>query len=254
MKLLKPNTQSPEIREWKIFLTQLGLYYSTIDNHYSASFKPSVEAYQMRKQITIDGYIGNMTWHEAYLDGMEFSIGQKRAFPLKPSFVPITTQQKRFDTFGTIEYIPNPTSSDPDSITIINNFEKENIISVEIPQLAKIFEGRYRSMRFHKKGAQQLLDFFDAIEKRGLLSLILSYGGSYTPRLIRGSTTTLSNHAFGTAFDLNMEWNWLNTEPALLGTKGSLRELVPLAHQYGFYWGGHFSRKDGMHFELAKLL
>jgi len=28
---------------------------------------------------------------------------------------------------------------------------------------------------------------------------------------------------------------------------------VPIAHDHGFYWGGHFSRSDGMHFEVAKL-
>lgn len=36
---------------------------------------------------------------------------------------------------------------------------------------------------------------------------------------------------------------------------GCVFELVPLAHQFGFYWGGHFkTRRDGMHFEVAKPL
>jgi hypothetical protein len=29
---------------------------------------------------------------------------------------------------------------------------------------------------------------------------------------------------------------------------------VPVAHKFGFYWGGHFSRRDGMHFEIAKVM
>jgi len=28
--------------------------------------------------------------------------------------------------------------------------------------------------------------------------------------------------------------------PALVGEKGSVRELVPITHQWGFWWGGHF--------------
>jgi len=40
----------------------------------------------------------------------------------------------------------------------------------------------------------------------------------------------------------------------LVGQKGCVRELVPIAHENGFYWGGHFSRLDGMHFEIAKIL
>jgi hypothetical protein len=39
-----------------------------------------------------------------------------------------------------------------------------------------------------------------------------------------------------------------------MGQKGCVRELVPIANEFGFYWGGHFSRMDGMHFEIAKLL
>ena len=35
--------------------------------------------------------------------------------------------------------------------------------------------------------------------------------------------------------------------------KSSVRELVPIAHDHGFYWGGHFSRCDGMHFEVARV-
>jgi len=43
--------------------------------------------------------------------------------------------------------------------------------------------------------------------------------------------------------------------PALVGQKGSVRELVPIANENGFFWGGHFNdRLDGMHFEIAKIL
>jgi hypothetical protein len=64
----------------------------------------------------------------------------------------------------------------------------------------------------------------------------------------------LSNHAFGSAFDINAGQNGLGRIPAAVGAYGSVRELVPIAHRFGFYWGGHFSRADGMHFEVAKLL
>ncbi len=83
---------------------------------------------------------------------------------------------------------------------------------------------------------------------------MINWAGSYVPRFIRGSRTTLSNHAFGTAFDINTRENALGAIPALVGKHGSVRKLVPLANQHGFYWGGHFkSRKDGMHFEIAEL-
>lgn len=64
-----------------------------------------------------------------------------------------------------------------------------------------------------------------------------------------------SNHAWGTAFDINVPWNGLGATPALVGARGSVRKLVPLANEHGFYWGGHFNgRPDGMHFEIAQIL
>jgi hypothetical protein len=87
-----------------------------------------------------------------------------------------------------------------------------------------------------------------------LLNHILTFDGAYTSRFIRCSNKTLSNHAFGTAFDINAGENPLGAQPALPGRKGCVFELVPTAHQFGFYWGGHFSRRDGMHFEIAKRL
>jgi hypothetical protein len=44
----------------------------------------------------------------------------------------------------------------------------------------------------------------------------------------------------------------LGAIPAPVGHEGSVRELVPIAHRFGFYWGGYFKqRPDGMHFEVA---
>jgi hypothetical protein len=81
-----------------------------------------------------------------------------------------------------------------------------------------------------------------------------------TPRFIRGSRTTLSNHSFATAFDINAAWNGLNCTPAQLGEQGCVRELVEIAVQHGFYWLGWAGSsltpkgRDGMHFEVYKLL
>ena len=91
-------------------------------------------------------------------------------------------------------------------------------------------------------------------EQANLLDRIESFDGAFVPRFIRGSTTTLSNHAFGSAFDINADTNPLGQRPPLVGRRGCTRELVSLAHKWGFFWGGHFGRRpDGMHFEIAFL-
>jgi hypothetical protein len=121
-----------------------------------------------------------------------------------------------------------------------------------VPQLIPI-KGT-ATVYFHKKGANQLVKLFKDWETAGLLYKVLTWDGAYNPRFVRGSKTVLSNHAFGTAFDINVNWNRLGAIPALVGQKGSVRELVQIANNNGFYWGGHFSRKDGMHFEIAKVV
>ncbi|MBB1138094.1 M15 family metallopeptidase [Myroides sp. WP-1] len=254
MNVLKPNMQEADIAQWKQFLQQIGQYSFPIDDHYDSFFEEAIKNYQKQKKLVPDGFIGNQTWLSAYLDGMKFSPNQQEEFPFKPNFMPITKQETKFELFGLLTFQSDPNANNPENIVVLNDFEQKNIVTVEIPQFKKLFGNQYHTVRFHRKGVKQLLAFFAAIEEKKLLPLLLTYGGSYTPRLVRGSKTTLSNHAFGIAFDLNMQWNALNQNPALLGNRGSLREIVPLAHQFGFYWGGHFSRQDGMHFELAQLL
>jgi hypothetical protein len=73
----------------------------------------------------------------------------------------------------------------------------------------------------------------------------------YAERPIRGSTTTLSNHASGTAFDYNATQhplgttgNWSYAEKSKINAK--LKQLGNVVR-----WGENYSgRKDPMHFEI----
>lgn len=156
---------------------------------------------------------------------------------------------------GTFKYIAAPTSAEKRAIKITDDWEKKNIIRVTIPQLKGI-KGYHSGgvIRFHRLAANQLLELWAAWEQQGLLPLVLSFGGAFTPRYI-GGTKVLSNHALGAAFDINTTYNPQGKRPLIVGEKGSVRELVPLANEYGFYWGGHFggTRVDGQHFEIAEL-
>ena len=73
------------------------------------------------------------------------------------------------------------------------------------------------------------------------------YAGCYYPRFIAG-TTTLSNHAFGLALDLNVPGNQR-------GTPGEIdRGVVAIFKHWGFTWGGDWKYTDPMHFEMNKLV
>lgn len=72
------------------------------------------------------------------------------------------------------------------------------------------------------------------------------YAGCYYPRFIAG-TTSLSNHSFGLALDLNVPGN-------LRGSVGEMnRAVVAIFKKWGFAWGGDWKFTDPMHFELAQV-
>ena len=84
------------------------------------------------------------------------------------------------------------------------------------------------------------------VQARGLAGELhpWEYAGCYYPRFIAG-TTTLSNHSFGLALDLNVPGNQR-------GTVGEMdRDVVSIFEKWGFTWGGDWRYTDPMHFELS---
>jgi hypothetical protein len=81
---------------------------------------------------------------------------------------------------------------------------------------------------------------------------VLKTAGMLCVRLKRGSTTSFSNHSWGTAVDL-----FFDSDVIPMGTQktyfGCL-QLAPFFNKHGWYWGAGFSggSVDSMHFELAQ--
>lgn len=150
----------------------------------------------------------------------------------------------------------------------VSDWASANIVTVEMPQL-KFAEGYHGRFRCHKAAETPFRRMFEAWEKADLLHLIIGYAGAFDPRYIKGGSPgdhahgekasrdvgALSNHAFGSAFDINVPENWIGEVPAAYGAKGCVRELVKIANDHKIYWGGHFrgDRIDGMHFEIAAI-
>lgn len=179
--------------------------------------------------------------------------------PPKPDF----GQADREATFGRFEYVDDATN-DPDGIRITDGWASTNVGKVMIPQLKGVQVGASTkvedgNIQFYKRSHEQLRALFAAWENANLTRLIHSWDGSFNPRYMRNAAhirSKLSNHAWGTAFDINARWNPLGSVPKKLGEHGCVREMAEIANLHGFYWGGHFggTRPDGMHFEIAKIL
>lgn len=115
-----------------------------------------------------------------------------------------------------------------------------NIVSASVPILGTV--------TCHHLMIPRLQGALGDIEEAGLAGKIRTgdYGGCYVPRFIdRDPTKPLSYHAFGLAIDFNVSTNGL-------GTRGDMDpRIVQIFQNWGFTWGGGWSRPDPMHFELS---
>ena len=128
-----------------------------------------------------------------------------------------------------------PASADASEIAIVN----------------KRVPGTIRKLRIAEEAAPLLIsfarDFHKQIEE---IDEGQHDDWGYAFREIRGSTTTLSNHASGTAIDLNATKHPLGAEGTF--TAEQTKTIRRLCRKYGLRWGGDYrNRKDEMHFEIA---
>jgi hypothetical protein len=85
------------------------------------------------------------------------------------------------------------------------------------------------------------------------LYAVLGSSGMLCVRYVRGSTTNLSNHSWGTAIDINI--SGVLTPRGSTTVQQGLVDLCPFMHAEQFYWGAGFSpTPDGMHFEVSAEL
>jgi lysozyme family protein len=260
LRALRIGSQGDLVRAWQSFLLGQGLDPGGLDGFFGDKTLAATQAFQRQHGVTADGIAGRETIMQAMQLGFELidepaSDTSGSNFPPRPDFPPLEGTAARQAVFGKFDFVPDPKPGNPENIRILGTWERDNIINVPIPQLRAALGPRAPGgMPFHRLAAEQLKGLWADWEQAHLLDRVLSFDGSFVPRFIRGSTTTLSNHAFGSAFDINADENPLGARPPLVGQRGSTRELVPLANKRGFYWGGHFgSRQDGMHFEVAFL-
>lgn len=82
--------------------------------------------------------------------------------------------------------------------------------------------------------------------RTGHVRELKTWDGCFNIRKKRG-LTSMSLHSWGIAIDVNAFENGLNMIPKL--SPG----FVKCFTDNGFYWGGNFKRKDGMHFELNSI-
>ena len=77
----------------------------------------------------------------------------------------------------------------------------------------------------------------------------LGHMGMLCARLVRGSATAISNHAWGTAIDLTLDGK-LDIRGDGLVQEG-LTRIAPIFNKHQWFWGAGFGTEDAMHFECS---
>jgi hypothetical protein len=261
MQVLRPGNVGPDVEKWQQFLRGLkSNSFVVVNGVYDSVTASETKDFQNSKGLMADGVVGPQTLAFALQNGYPLMHDSSNDvsgpnWPSKPADSPLNVVD-RVKLFGSFSFVADPTPSNPEAIKITSDWAKKNIISVTIPQIQNVPGAPHSgTIQIHAALSQQITTLFQQWESAGMMNLVLSWSGSWAPRFIRGSRTNLSNHAWGTAFDINAQWNGLGAQPALKGQRGSTRELVEIAYSNGFYWGGWFSnRPDGMHFEAYKII
>ena len=103
-----------------------------------------------------------------------------------------------------------------------------------------------KSIYCNKDFVAPLTQAFKNLITTGHVKEIKTWDGCFNIRKKRG-LTSMSLHSWGIAVDINAFENGLGKTPKL--SSG----FVKCFTDAGFDWGGIWTRKDGMHFQLSKI-
>lgn len=277
------NNVVTEVQRWQYFLRRVKIDQTgRIDGSFGKKTEDGTKIFQIQAGLPPSGKVNLATLEKAreiqytIVPDDYYSKLSSGSFPPKPAALhsPSNTFRNQHFTCFKFKQLRRDARPDAEAIVMtsscdgeINDWRSQLIIDIEIPQL-RFAVGYPGHVTCHRRAAKAIATLFEAWEAADLLHLVLSYEGCFVPRYKRrqappgagghglrksSDVSALSNHAFGSAFDINAGDNPFGEPPQKFGRRGCTRELVEIANQKGLFWGGHFDSNDGMHFEIAKL-
>jgi hypothetical protein len=222
---LKKGSSGSEVEALQTRLRELGYYGGNIDGQFGPITERGVLFFQKAQGLKEDGIVGQKTW--ASLELKEIPQDSSRA-PKRPR-----NYSEVKSIFG------DPLSS---------GWSKANLAFCEVAPTLKAFpikkDSSARGFYCHKLLVSVFQKVFEEIVLSGLTDEIKTFEGCFNIRKIRGSSTNMSLHSWAIAIDLNYKGNELGNAKPEMDPR-----VIAVFEKYGFYWGGKFKRRDGMHFE-----
>jgi hypothetical protein len=215
---------------WQNFLNKYSNERLATDGKFGALTHAATCFFQKKYGLKADGKVGSITW------ATSFEVAELPVCPFTR-----LTEAKKTELYGLIEYRLAPRPGFPGWVEFTNQWHLHNLTRIYIPEIK-----HYMTWNIH--AIDQLLSFWKEVGDTGLTELVISHDGDWVSRKVRRGSK-LSDHARGTAFDINAAWNPFHRLPAEFGERGCILPLVPIAFKHGFGWYPW----DGMHFQIAEL-
>ncbi len=222
---LQKGSSGEDVRTLQSRLRELGYYGGNIDGEFGPVTERGVLLFQKALGLKADGIVDSKTW--IALEVKDEPISDSRA-PKRPrSYTDIKA------IFG-----------DP----LAAGWQSANLAFCEVAPVLKAFPikkgSTARGFYCHKLLVSVFQAVFEEIVLAGLTEEIKTFDGCFNIRKIRGSSTNMSLHSWAIAIDLNYKGNELRNSKPEMDPR-----IIAIFKKHGFYWGGNFRRKDGMHFE-----
>lgn len=151
------------------------------------------------------------------------------------------------------ERFPFPDAKDG---VVSAEWEEFHLTYISLPAPLLLWDGKTKvsRIRCHRDIAASLTAALSEIYGRNLWKHIKEFLGCYNYRRVRNGKE-MSRHSWGLAIDFEfVDWvppkgmEWLIP---LMQKPEPPKEIIEIFVRNGFYWGGWFSNKDAMHFELG---
>jgi peptidoglycan hydrolase-like protein with peptidoglycan-binding domain len=96
LQLQTPNMSGPDVAGWQRFLTNRGVFQSTIDGFFGQESDSATRAYQANAGLTVDGVVGANTMAKAVADGYQSTAGDTLPVGGRKSAGKIQLNKRRF--------------------------------------------------------------------------------------------------------------------------------------------------------------
>lgn len=222
---LKKGASGADVEVIQARLRELGYYGGNVDGEFGPITERGVLLFQKAKGLKADGIVGAKTW---------------AALEIKSEAPDDSRAPKRPRNYAEVKRI----FGDPLAV----GWQAANLAFCEVVPTLKAFPikkgSTSRGFYCHRLLVSVFQKVFEEIVLQGLTEEIKTFDGCFNIRKIRGSSTTMSLHSWAIAIDLNYKGNELGNPKPEMDPR-----VISIFEKHGFFWGGNFKRKDGMHFE-----